>query len=149
MYRGEALDRFLEGTATADSPDHVLPQFPAVLFWIAVDVGLPAEQAGRLRAAVALMDERRQGVAGLTGPLDIPAQAWRDHTVRAEDPWKDLKEAHGWPELQAFWQAVPLLDRPGYYAACKAVADQLPGTAGHKVFKAAMHDTARFSFAAR
>jgi energy-coupling factor transporter ATP-binding protein EcfA2 len=151
--RGPELgQRFLSGTGMAGQPDHEAPLYPAVMFWLAASVGLSAHQLVLLRTAVGVMDEKKQGIPGLSMPIK-PLVAFRDGRkpmqLLESDPWPHIVAPNGWTELRSFWETVPLAARNDYVDALDALEEKLPGPAGHRALKQAIAETARFSFVYR
>ncbi len=132
LHRGKSLDLFLKG----GDADNELPRFHGVLFWLALDSGMPGAQVQRMRAGVSQMSEQHCTVSDLTAFGTVPAS-----NVHGAVP-ADARE-----RLQAFWKEVPAESRDECVAAFDALEKALPGTAGFAVLKNTLEETMRFSFA--
>ena len=140
MRRGAALDEFLG----VGAPAGAVRPYAAVQFWLAVDVGLAETQAGRLRRAIAAAGALDSVEAILFAPLMPPIPGGDEPPELQPGPPYTPAPAW-WPDMSAFWQAVPPAERRKLYDAMQATFDLLPAPDGMAHFKRALEDTRRFS----
>lgn len=143
MRRGPDLDTFL-GAKAQDGTVPLIKPYAAYQFWLAVDVGLPLEQARRLRSVVGKLKTSVEATA-LLEPVDMP-NATETNTVLQlrQKPLSGSKPTY-WNELLAFWTSIPPTSREDYYSALEFSMEKLPGSLGMEVLKSALEDTRRFS----
>lgn len=118
LHRGAELDQFV-------SPVEGLPRYPAVAFWLAVDVGLPLSLARGLRLLV-------KDVAKSKGDLGSLANYIKGESV---DPAASASLPSGSAELLRAADLLPVVE---------ATAGLLPGPAGIQTLDAAFTYTQRF-----
>ncbi len=115
-HRGGALDLFLDGGVNEQDPLNPLPTYPAALFWLALAVGRPLEEATRIRRAFAALD----------------AEAWPGLLPFVEAVAPSFAGSHG-----------PAAERRETLARLDTA---LPGTAGYHALAEALRQTRHFAF---
>jgi hypothetical protein len=130
LQRGESLDVFLHGPGGRNGR----PRYPGVLFWLALDSGMPAKQVQRMRGAVLMMDGKKSTIRDLMDPATGKTVAERERVAPAARK-----------KLAAFWKDVAEDDRDDYLDALENLEKALPGPPGFAVLQDTLEETMRFS----
>lgn len=142
IRRGPDLDIFLGETVQHDARPSVEP-YVAYQLWLAVDVGLPLEQARRLRSIVGKMGPSEVAAISLLAPIDVSTEPDAVAELRSTPPPEMCPTQ--WNDLLEFWMLIRPRSRRNVYEALQFAMAKLPGEPGTEALKTALEDTRRFS----
>lgn len=136
LHRGSELDAFLDGVEGAKA------MYPAVQFWLAVEIGMKPDLAacvGRIvRELASTLDGLENFLAVIrnpSGPITL------EHLERVTDFHEELRR-----DIVKYTSLVDKIDSEAYFNCIMKVVEKLPGAPGVGMLQAAHAETLRFTF---